>query len=119
MDQAILGTAQLRDTDRIASNHLGRDLGWVITGAENDDLGARDILQQLFEIAVGRDKNEVANSRVFQDSAITGTSKSISKGALGLGEEVAQELNEFRRQAFVEEELHPLETLRPAANSAA
>ena len=56
---------------------------------------------------------------VFQNPAIAGTGKPVSERTFGLGEQVAQQQNQLWREAFVEEELHPLETLRPAANSAA
>jgi hypothetical protein len=51
--------------------------------------------QQTFEVTVCRDQDEVVSGGMFQNPAITGTSK-----------------------AFVEKQLHPLETLR-RANSAA
>jgi len=79
----LLGTPQLSDTDRIAPKHLGRDVGRIVAGTKNDDLGAWDLPRQTFEIAVCRDQNEVVSGGVIQNSAITGTNKPISKRTLG------------------------------------
>jgi len=46
----ILGSGQLGNTDRVAPNHLGRNISWIIAGTENDDPGAGDLPQQTFEI---------------------------------------------------------------------
>ena len=51
-DQTVLGEQQLRDTNGVASNHLGGNLGWIIARTKNDDLGAKDLGYQTFEIAV-------------------------------------------------------------------
>jgi hypothetical protein len=56
---------------------------------------------------------------VLQNPEIAATYKPISKRALGFREKIAQEVNQLRRKAFVEEKLHLAETLRPAASSAA
>ena len=71
----ILGAAQLSDTDRIAQKHLGRNIRWMVTGTHYDDFGARNLSVLAFETAGG-----------FRNSAITGTSKPISKRAFGLRE---------------------------------
>jgi hypothetical protein len=118
-DQTILGTGQLSDTDRIAPKHLGRNLGWIIAGSENDYIGARDLAQQTPEIAVGRHEDEVRRGRVFENPEIASTAKAILKRTFGPREKIAQQCHQLRREAFVEQELHPPETLRPAVNSAA
>lgn len=82
----ILGSGQLSDTDRIAPNHLGRNISWIIAGTENDDPGARDLPQQTFEIAVCRNQDEVVSGGVVQNPAIAGTSKPVSKRTFGLRE---------------------------------
>src|SRR5216684_6381142 len=69
-DQMILGTRQLSDTDRIAPKHLGRNIGWIITGTKNDDLGARDLPRQRFEIAVCRNQDEPVSGSVVRNPAI-------------------------------------------------
>jgi hypothetical protein len=55
---------------------------------------------------------------VFQNPPIANTGKPISKRAFRFREQVAQKWSQPWRQAFVEEEPYPLETLAPAANSA-
>ena len=82
----ILSAAQLSDTDRIAPKQLGRNIGWIIAGTENDDLGARDLLQQTFEIAVCRNQDEVVSGGLVQNAAIAGARKPVSKRTFGLGE---------------------------------
>jgi hypothetical protein len=118
-DQVILRTGQLSDTDRIAPKHLGRNLGWIIAGPENNDIGARDSAQQTFEIAVRRDQDKIGCGGEFENPEIARTSKPVSKRPFGLREKIAQQFHQPRREAFVEEELHPLEVFRPAVNSAA
>jgi len=44
-DQMILGVRQLGYTDGMAPKHSGSNIRSIITGAENDDSGARDVLQ--------------------------------------------------------------------------
>jgi hypothetical protein len=85
-DQMILGAGQFSDTDRIAPEHFGRNPSWIITGTENDDLGARDLPQQTFKIAVCRDQDEVVSGGVVRNPAIAGTGKPVLKGTLRLGE---------------------------------
>jgi hypothetical protein len=75
----ILSAAQLSDTDRIAPKHLGRNISWIIAGTENDDLGARDLLQQTFEIAVCRNQDEVVSGGMVQNAAITSRRRSAVK----------------------------------------
>ena len=118
-DQTILGPGQFSDTDRIAPKDLDRNLSWIIARAENDDVGVREPDQQIFEIAVGRHQDEVACRGVFKDFEIASAGKAVSERALGLREQITQHFNKPRRKALVEEELHPPETLLPAANSAA
>jgi hypothetical protein len=48
----FLGEAQLGDPNRIATKHGGRDVSRIIAGAENDDVGARDLPGQAFEIPI-------------------------------------------------------------------
>ena len=118
-DQVILGTEQPADPDGIAPKHLGRNFRRIVAGTENDDLGAGNLPHQAFEIAVCRDQNEVVRGCVLQNPTIACTSKPVAKGTFRSGEEIAQQWNQAWRQAFVKEELHPRETLGPAANSAA
>ena len=82
-DQTILGTLQLSDPDRIAPDHLGRNISWIIAGTENDDFGARDLPQQTFEVAVCRDQDEPVSGGVVQNPAVTGACKPISKRTFG------------------------------------
>src|SRR6266852_2394879 len=108
----ILGTWQLSDTDRIAPKHLGRNLGWIIAGTENNDVGPRESAQQPFEIAVCRDQDKVGRTCVFENPEIASTSKPVSKRTFGLREKIAQQFDQPRREAFVEKELHPLGACR-------
>src|SRR5580704_19569561 len=64
--QLGLGAEQFRDTDGIAPNHLRRDLSRIIAGTEYDDLGAWDLAQPPFEIAVCRHQDEVVSGGVVQ-----------------------------------------------------
>ncbi len=59
------------------------------------------------------------NDGVLENPAITCAGESVVKRALGIREKVPQQLNQLRRQAFVEKEFHPREALLCAANSAA
>ena len=45
--------------------------------------------------------------------------EAVSKRAFRAWEQIGEQCNQFRREAFVEEEFHPLEALWPAGNSAA
>jgi hypothetical protein len=53
-DQMILGAWQLRDTDGIVSQYLGRNVRWIIAGSKNDGLDTGGVAQQPLEIAVCR-----------------------------------------------------------------
>ena len=44
-DQMILRDRKLGYTDRIAPKHRGSNIRWIITGAENDNPGAWNMLQ--------------------------------------------------------------------------
>jgi hypothetical protein len=63
-DQIVTGVGQPGYTDRITPNYLGRNISWIIAGTKNDDLGARDLPEQTFEIAVRRDQDEVVSGSV-------------------------------------------------------
>jgi hypothetical protein len=73
-DQTVLGAGQLRHTDRIAPEHFGCNPSWIITGTKNDDLGATDLPQQTFEIAICRDQDEAVSGGVVQNPAVAASS---------------------------------------------
>jgi hypothetical protein len=85
-DQAILGTLQLSDTARVASDHLSRNISWIIAGTEYDDFGARGLPQQTFEVAVCRDEDEPMSGGIVQDPAVADACKPIPKRTFGLRE---------------------------------
>jgi len=86
----LLGAGQLGDADRIATEHLGRNVSRIIAGTENDDVGAMDLPPQPFEIAVCRDQDKVVSGGVFQNLAIASTGKAVSKGTLRVRKKVTQ-----------------------------
>jgi hypothetical protein len=93
----LLGVDQFRDKDGITPKHFSRDLSRIIAGAENNDLGAGDLAQQTFEIAVCRDQDEVVNGGVVQNGAVAGAGEPVSNCAFRLREQVVQKLNQLRR----------------------
>jgi hypothetical protein len=118
-DQTIAGSGKRSNTNRIASKHLGRNIRRIVARTENDDVCATESAQETFEIVVGRDQDKSACADVLQNPEIAVTCQAIFKRTFGFREEIAQEVNQLRRKALVEEELHLSETLRPAASSAA
>lgn len=82
-EQLILGVLQFRETDRIAPKHPGGHVRWVIARSKHDHIGAGNLSQQTFEIAVCQDQDEVVSSGVVQNPAISNASKPVSKGAFG------------------------------------
>ena len=93
----------------------GRTTGPV----QNDNSAARDVAQETLEITVGRDEDEAVGCGVVEDSAVANAGKPVLKRTFGLRKEIADQQNQLRRKALVEEELHPAEILRSAANPAA
>jgi hypothetical protein len=85
------GTLQLSDADRIAPKHIGRNIGGIIAGAEDDHLGAGDLPQQTFEIAICRNQDEAVSGGIVQDSAVACASEPVSERTFGIGEQVAQQ----------------------------
>jgi hypothetical protein len=86
-NQSILRSRQCSDADGITPNDIRRDLGWIITGTKNGNLGARALLQQSLEIAIGQDQDKIMRCGVFQDSPIA--SEPISESAFRLREQTA------------------------------
>ncbi len=58
------------------------------TSAENDDLRARRLSDWRFEIAVGRNEDEVVTYGIFQNLAVAERSSPFLKGAFRVREEV-------------------------------
>ena len=90
----ILGVLQFRKTDRIAPEHLGGHVRGVIARSKYHHLGAGNLSQQSFEIAVCRDQDEVVSYSVVQNPVIPNADKPVSKGAFGFREQIAQQLNQ-------------------------
>jgi len=88
--QMILGVGQLSDTDRIAPEDLGRDIGRIIARTENNDPSARKLLQQTFEIAICRNQDKVVSRGIVQNPTISGACEPVSKRTFGPREQVAQ-----------------------------
>ncbi len=63
--------------------------------------------------------DEVASGGVVQNLTIANAGTPVSKRTFRIREKVAQQWNQFRRQAFIEEKLQRPGALFPAANSAA
>lgn len=89
-DHLTVRSGQFSDTNRITPKYVSRDLCWIIARTKNHDLGAWEVLQQTFKVAVRRDQNEVMRSREFQNSPIAKTRKPISKRTLRFREQVAR-----------------------------
>ena len=60
-DQAIVGIGHARNKDCIASKHFGCNLGWIIAGPENDDVGVRHAAHETFKVAGRSHQDEVAH----------------------------------------------------------
>ncbi len=87
--QSIRRGWQFSDTDGIPPDHVRRLFSWIVAGTKNHDISARELVQDPFEIAIGRDENEIIRIRVFQDVSVTRTREAISKSTFGIREEVA------------------------------
>lgn len=88
-DQLILQSGPFSDADRIATKHVGRNLGWIIAGTEDDDISVGELLQQTLKIAVPRDQNDIMRGGVLQNPSIANTGKLASKRTFRLQEQVA------------------------------
>ena len=103
----------------ITPEDLGGNIRWIVATTKNAHVRASDLFQQALEISICRDQDKVTTGGVFQNPAIPGSSKPVLKSTLRRRKQVAQKYDQFRRMAFVEEELYLPETLLLAASSAA
>lgn len=63
---------------QIALRHFGRNFSRVIARTKNDHMGAGDVLQQAFEIAVRGNQDEVIADGIVQNHSITGAGEPVS-----------------------------------------
>ncbi len=69
--QSIRRGWQFSYADGIPPNHVRRRFSWIVAGTKNHDISARELVQEPFKIAIGRDEDEIIRIPVFQNVSVT------------------------------------------------
>jgi len=107
------------DTNSVSAKHLGGYGCRVVARPKDNNAGSLKPGDESLEIAVRRDQNEPVRHCPFQDAGVALTRQSVAQGALGPGEKIVEQTHEFRREAFIEQQPHPVDVRRSVAASSA